>query len=443
MAQRTLEREVATGLSQRDILLAGLTPRNVLENVDRILKEEKPYTRPKSWRRPNVIGRLTLSERINEVAIDTALAVTPGFRRLVDLGWGKETQGETHGREGEDMTTKIDLKAEEFGSRASIKSARKHGITISILSEHVDSAITNDPDVVVVRDPIDNTDPLEKGHQSINQFFVDGYFSRRGETKGKQTGAICCNLVNGHVFINMNGKNYEYNPNTGETNVLPSPKKIYSIKDKDFKLTTYGGKFKYSDPFNANFRLLDRDRPQIHEKHPIAGSHLYGESFATGATSAYIMFGEPIAELAQGLAFARDAGYIIASVDPETGEWKEYEFDLEFYLQNPDRYREDRVPMLVVASTKELLHEIIKYGFSKNLSGMDSSPDVNHGVSRGESSNPDLNALNSLKVVTMQDVLDNSIKPLDGFQHFFEGEFDIKEGEEVPIGARRKGPSNN
>jgi len=440
MAQRTAERVVAPVLFQQDVLSVPSASRFA---IGKILKEEKPYSRPESLKRTKRIDKLTLEERTNEIAMDLAFAVTPGLRRLIDAGWGKKTQGETHGRAGEDKTIDLDLIAEDLIRSVSIKSAKKYNVQISILSEHVDSAITSDPDMVLVSDPIDNSGPHGEGHQSINQFVAIGIFSRRGETKGKQIAGICCNLSNGHVFININGINYEHNPNTGETKILPPPKKIHSIKDEDFKLGTYGGKFKYSDPFIKNFRLLDRDRPQIHERHPEAGSHLYAEGFATGATKAYIMFGEPIAEVAQGLAFARDAGYIIASVNPETGEWKEYEFDLEYYLQNPDRYREDRIPMLVVASTKELLHEIIHYGFSKNLPGMDNSPSLNREILQDEPNDIDLEALMNLKSVTMQDVLDNKTKPLDGFQHFFEEEFVIKEGEEVSINSNRKTPSNN
>ena len=440
MAQRTAERLGAPVLFQQDVLFVPSTPRRV---INKILKEEKPYPRPESWKRTKRIDKLTLEERTNEAAIDLAFAVTPGLRRVIDNGWGKKTQGETHGRAGEDKTIDLDLVAEEYIRSVSVKSAKKYNVQISILSEHVDSAITSDPDIVQVSDPIDNSGPHGEGHQSINQFVAVGFVSRRGETKGKQIAGVCCNLMNGHILININGENYEHNPNTGETKILPPPKKIYSIKDEDFKLGTYGGKFKYSDPFIKNFRLLDRDRPQIHERHPEAGSHLYAEGFATGATSAYIMFGEPIAEVVQGLAFARDAGYIVASVDPETGEWKEYEFDLEYYLQNPDRYREDRIPMLVVASTKELLHEIIHYGFSKNLTGMDNSPNLYAEFPQPKSSDMDLESLMSVKSVTMQDVLDNKTKPLDGFHRFFEGEFVIKEGEEVIVSARRKSQSNN
>lgn len=340
----------------------SLTPEEYLNEV---LSHVKPYTRPAALLRSTPIEELDPIEKASELSLDVALGVTPILRKLVDEGWGRERKSGTVGRENEDPTIGLDLASEVIANRITKRAERRYGIKVAVFSEHNDSQVGGMPDVYKSRDPIDNSGSIEVGHESVAPFFAEGDYLPDGEP----IGGICCNLLNGHISINRDHKNYRYNPNSRVLEELPVPEKVYSIKDPNFKLASYGGKSKYARPFWNNFSQLDQDRDQNQQLHAEAGAHLYGESIATGAVSAYIMFGEPISEIAQGMAFARDAGYIVASVDPLTGLWEEYKFDVDFYAKNPERYKTDRIPMFIVASTKELLNECIVYGFSKNLPG--------------------------------------------------------------------------
>lgn len=332
-----------------------------IENVLR----KKPYPRPEAWVKPSNIEHLSIEEKVDELVLDLAFAATPPLRAMIDMGFGRERQGEVLGREGEDTQIGIDSLAETLERKILIQSAKKHGLSLFVFSEHNHFKVGGDePDIIASDDPIDNSGEYEAG-LNTPPYIAAGFFNR----KGMPIAGVVSNLLTGHIYINRGGKNYEYNPNIKRLTGLPPPKKIESIKDPEFCLVSYDGKYKYTGPFRANFDRLDEERNQNRVFHGKAGSHQYGEGIARGSISAYIMFGEPISELLQGLAFARDAGYIVANVNPEDGTWEEYKFDTNFYLKNPDRYNIDRIPLLIVANSKPLLYELIYYGFAKPFPG--------------------------------------------------------------------------
>lgn len=332
--------------------MAGTT----IENLSR----KKPFLPPDAWVKPTDIEQLTLGDKVDGVVLDLMLKATPPLRDLVDRGFGREKQGEVLGREGEDTQIVIDSDAENFEQKIITAFAKKYHLSLFVFSEHNHFKVGDGPKVIAALDPIDNSGEYEAG-LNTPPYIAIGFF----DMEGKPLAGGVSNLLTGHIFINRGGKNYEYNPNTRRLIELPPPRKIESIKDPEFGLVSYDGKYKYVRPFRLNFNRLDRDRNQERVFHGKAGAHQYGEGVARGSISTYIMFGEPIAEVLQGMAFTRDAGYVIASVNPEDGSWKEYKFDVEFYLKNPDRYKTDRIPLLIVANSRLLLYECIRYGFTK------------------------------------------------------------------------------
>ncbi len=325
-------------------------------------RRKRPYPRPDVWARPENVINSSIQDRANEIVLDLMFGSTPPLRKAVDLGFGRAIQGTVLGREDEDKKIVIDGEAEKLAYKIITRSAEQNGLSLFVFSEHEHLKIGDVPQVVGSFDPIDDSLDHQIG-LNTPPYLALGLM----DTNGNPIAAGVANLLTGHITINRNGKNYIYNPNEKYLIELPVPKKVESIKDPTFVPISYGGKYKYTHPFRANFDAVDRDRNQDMPLHGIAGSHIYGEEIATGAASAYIMFGEPISELVQGLAFARDAGYIVASVNPEDGSYEEYKFDVDFYLKNPDRYNTDRVPFLVVANSKPLLRELITYGFTKSL----------------------------------------------------------------------------
>lgn len=324
---------------------------------------KRPYSRPEGWENPDNNKKLSIRDKVDEVVLDLMFTATPPLRAMIDMGFGREREGEVLGREDEDTQISIDSSAETFERKILIQSAEKHGISLFVFSEH-NHLIVARPKVIGTLDPIDNSGEWEAG-LNTPLYIAIGFF----DMEGVPIAGAVSNLLTGHIFVNRGGENYEYNPNTRQLIQLPPPRKIESIKDPEFCLASYDGKYKYTGPFRANFDRLDRERNQNRVFHGKAGSHQYGEGIAKGSISAYIMFGEPVSEVLQGLAFAKDAGYIVASVNPEDNSWKEYKFDTNFYLKNPDRYNIDRIPLLIVANSKPLLYELIRYGFTKSFPG--------------------------------------------------------------------------
>lgn len=327
------------------------------------LSRKKAFPTPDAWTKP-INEQLTLRDKVDGLVLNLMLRATPPLRDVIDRGFGRERRGVVLGREGEDTELAIDSDAEEFERKIITQFAKKNNLSLFVFSEHNHFKIGDEPEIVAVLDPIDNSGEYEAG-LNTPPYIAVGFLNM----KGIPTAGAVSNLLTGHIFINRGGKNYEYNPNIRQLIELPAPRKVESIKDPEFRLVSYDGKYKYTGPFRLNFDRLDRDRNQDNVFHGKAGAHQYGEGVARGAISAYIMFGEPISEVIQGLAFARDAGYIVASVDPETGAWEEYKFDADFYLRNQDRYNIDRIPLLIMANSKPLLYECIRYGFTKPLPG--------------------------------------------------------------------------
>lgn len=319
----------------------------------------RPLTRPDLFAQ-RAKGELGIRGRVREVILDFVFETTPTLSAMVDRGIGREVVGGVLGREDEDVEIGIDSLAEEFERKVLVRSAQRNGLSLFVLSEHHHFGVGEMPEVVAALDPIDNSGQHQAGLDTP-PYTAIGFF----DMNGNPLAAATANLVNRHIFINLGGTNYRYNPNIKSLIELPTPRKVESINDPHFVYVTYNAKDKYKRPFEKNFDRLDLSRHPDSLRDGIAGAHMYGSKIATGAVSAYIMFGEPVSEVIEGVPFIKSADYIAASVNLEDGTWEEYKFDPQFYLKNPERYNTDRIPLFVVASSKPLLYEIIRYGFTK------------------------------------------------------------------------------
>ncbi|OGH17268.1 MAG: hypothetical protein A3C30_01545 [Candidatus Levybacteria bacterium RIFCSPHIGHO2_02_FULL_40_18] len=338
-------------------------------DADAIIRNTKPYKRPEVWSRSVEADRLTIRDKVEELVLELAFGATPAFRKLTDLGYGRESHGEVEGREGEDEELEIDTKAEARAEEIVERVADRFGLSLFVFSEHNSFGVGDRrPDVVAFLDPIDNSGEYEDGHNTP-PYIAISFFDKRGVSLA----GLVSNLMTGHIFINKRGKNYEYNPNIRNVErrlrILPKPRKIVSIHDRRFSLSSYDGKYKYTAPFRTNFDLLDRDRNQNNIFHGKAGAHS-GEAISTGSMGMYIAPFEPLAESLTLIPFAKAAGYICAEVSLEDGSWKEFELSedlIKMFLSYPHTYNNARTPLLIVAKSRELIYQAIRYGFSKPL----------------------------------------------------------------------------
>lgn len=335
-----------------------------LQNVMSITEtiRHRPLTRPDLFKKREPEIRWSIKDRTREVVLDFVFGATPILSTMVDMGIGREIVGGVLGREEEDMEIGIDSTAEDIERKILSRSAKKNNLSLSVFSEHNHFSLGETSEVVAALDPFDNSTQYEK-RLDTPPYTAIGFF----DMHGNPIAAATVNLVNRHIAINLEGKNYEYNPNIKRLIELPAPRKVESIHDPEFVFVTYSGKYKYTGPFNRNFERLDNERHSDSLRDGIAGAHL-GSKIASGAIKAYIMFIEPVSELIEYLAFIESADYIAASVNPD-GTYTEYRFNPEFYLENPDRYNSDRIPFLIVANSRPLLHEVISYAFTKPFPG--------------------------------------------------------------------------
>lgn len=317
--------------------------------------EEKritPIPRPESWTRPFGDGLPRpdndLRRAVDQIVVDVLFESTAYLSDMVDRGEGREVLGEVAGRADEDVEIGIDKKAEEMEVEILDKAGRAFGLSFLVLSEH-DNYTTGSgkPDLILVLDPIENSDEHLKG-LSTPPFIVFSIYDLRHNP----IAAGASNLVNQHMTLNSDGKNYEYNPKRDKGPIyLPPPPEIKSIKDPRFVIASYDGKYKYSSLFNLYLDFLNQNRSPHSTFHGKSGSHTYVE-MAHGAVSEYAIFNEPHGEIDPGYIFALSAGYTVVSVKPD-GSFRSYKF-------NP-RLQDAREPFLVVTRTPQLRTETIKY----------------------------------------------------------------------------------
>lgn len=283
---------------------------------------------------------------LKNVISDILCRSTPRLNDAIDQGLGREAQGETKGREGEDVELSIDKQAEEMEVLFMALSAKKYGLSFKILSEH-ETYVTGSQgyDYFLALDPIDNSDEYKRGNLSTNQFLVFSIF----DLEKNPIAGGASNLQTQHLFVNLFGKNYRYFPRRNETFLLRKPPRIRSIHDGGFVISSYDGKEKYISRFNQYLGQLNKDRSPESSFHGKAGAHTYLE-MAVGSVSEYAMFNEPRGEIDPGFVFALAAGCNLVSVNPD-GSFSPYVFDPELYSK--------RVPFLIASRTPELRRKTI------------------------------------------------------------------------------------
>ena len=163
---------------------------------------KRPYPRPKDWKKSDNIKELSIRDKVNEVVFDLMFTATPPLRAMIDIGFGRERQGEVLGREGEDTQIGIDSSAEILEKKILIQSARKHGLSLFVFSEHNHLRVAR-PEVIATLDPIDNSGEYEAG-LNTPPYIAIGFFDR----KGVPIAGSASNLLTGHIFVNRGGKNY-------------------------------------------------------------------------------------------------------------------------------------------------------------------------------------------------------------------------------------------
>lgn len=333
-----------------------------MEKMLGIMERLKPFPRPKEWTRMPK-NTSTVQGKINDITLDLNLSVARSVGYAVDLGWGRQVIGTVAGREDEDAKIGIDALSEEYAKRRLIKLAKKNGeLSLFVFSEHQNIATGikkgKSPEIVGSEDPYDNSDEAERGIDTPGHFVIGFY-----DLDGNPIAAGDTNLFTQHISLNINGKNYQYNPKIGLFQETPIPPAIETIKDPRFAYASYFGRDKYSRPFNENFDVLNKNRHPKSTFHPKGGAHIY-EQMARGAIHAYIMFGEPISEILQGLPFILSAEFVALSVRPD-GSYEHFKVDPPYYLEHPERYNEDRIRLFVAARTIQLAEEIIGYAYPK------------------------------------------------------------------------------
>lgn len=308
--------------------------------------------------------RLTFQERTRRILIEHALSIAPDLGGMVERGEGREIIGTVEGREDEDLEVLIDKMAQEKTEESFRVLGEKYGMSFFVFSEHHNFMVgQGEPEFFAALDPTENSDEYAKGNDTP-LYHVTGFWGR----DGNPLGAVCIDLSTKSIFINLDGKNFELKQKTGELIPFSPTPRVESISDRNFIWASYVGKSKYHKFVHDNLQTLDEHRNKHSSFHGKGGSHIYARAARNGTM--YVMGIEPVSELAPGAAFTISENFTIVSVGSD-GTREPFKFDPMYYYQNPDAYKTDRIPLLVVAPTSALANEVIHEAFLKRLPGFD------------------------------------------------------------------------
>lgn len=324
---------------------------------------KEPYLRPEAWPAPSSIETLSSKERVNELLLELGLAATPILWDLVDRGLGREDEGDVPGRQNEDRKITIDNISEKVETRILEQLGNKFGLSFFVFSEHESFMVGElkegeEPELFLCLDPYDNSDEHEKRLGDTPGFMVAGMWDKHGQP----VGAVQSNLYTGHIFINRNDENYEYNQRIKELIRFPETPVVETINDPRFIIISYDGKDKYISVFNKNLAGLNHDRNPNSSFHGKAGAH--GPAYQAWNGGIYVIRNEPLGEGPAGWPFALSRGYTIKNIR-EDGIQEDYVFNPLYYFRNPERYNIDRIPWLLVSNNPKISNEIVRYMFTK------------------------------------------------------------------------------
>lgn len=329
--------------------------------------ENEPYPRPKDWPAPSSIETLSPKEKVNELLLELGLVATPILWDFADRGIGTEDLGGVAGRENEDRTVGIDKLSEGVERMILKQLGNKFGLSFFVFSEHESFMVGGleegeEPELFLFLDPWDNSVEHQRRLGDTPGFMVAGMWDKHGQP----VGAVQSNLYTGHIFINRDDENYEYNPRIRKLMRFPKTPVVETIDDPRFIIISYDGKYKYTRRFNNNLDRLNQDRNPDSIFHGKAGAHGYAYQAWNGGI--YIMGNEPLSEGPAGWPFALSRGYKIKVVQQD-GTLEDFVLDPLYYFRNPERYNIDRIPWLLVSNNAKISDEIVKRMFTKPFPG--------------------------------------------------------------------------
>lgn len=304
------------------------------------------------------ISQEALRSRANIVMEQYVERVLPSLYTMVTRGQGKEDLGSVPNRPEESQ-----LLIDSVGQDMLRNITRDADLPAHILGEHgrQDLAGNSENYVHFAQDPLDNTSQHKRGLPGGIFSVVSSY-----DQQHNPIGGVVIDIKAKKAYMNINGEAslvyFEIDEPTQTARVLEketiSRSQRETLIDPNATLSTFLGEKEYSLPFLKDFNKLLSVLPRKTFTFAEGGAFIYG-LLASGTVDAYVMRNEPRSEIDPGFAIAKLAGCTIVSVDPETGEFEDYNFV-------PD-LNEDVVPLFIAAATSEIRDEIIRYYLEQKI----------------------------------------------------------------------------
>ncbi|MDP2704072.1 MAG: hypothetical protein Q8P01_02520 [bacterium] len=231
--------------------------------------------------------------------------------------------------------------------------ARGHGFPLYFISEHTRFGELDCPEGYVFIDPFDCTDEFSSGIAQMWFSPVMSCFDR----DFNPIAACACDLLLGRIWTAspQEGVSFIQLPNAFWYETVhrqgPDTRTTFRAQTNKVRVATY-----LANPFYSSALLNPELLWKLHKQYPLFRFFAHGGScvypmIVGGTFSGYVMAMEPDSETSPGLAFMKIAGCPVVSVDPETGQYKEYRPDLD----HPER----RQDLLVAACNQGMLETIL------------------------------------------------------------------------------------
>lgn len=330
--------------------------RNIISEYERM---NPPLSKPGEWA---FSGEMTPEQKAENLVTELFLQASPILISMVRSKIGRENLGDVRGRgEGEDTFIGIDAIADQL-IMDKLDGLAHTGLSFLVLSEHSTYKVgAGNIEFILAVDPFDNSNEYMKGIYTIAPHLVAGVWDRNG----KPIACANTNLNSGDLSLSHNGKVSRLNrENQSLTDLtLTEEQKAINFNDSKFIMSYYTGKEKYRRGFNNNLS----NHLTVGSLNPIGGAHTYADDILANVMigTEQGKNGEPVSEIWPGVGMALMRGFKAFRVDENTGELKDLKFDFQHFLQNPERYSEDRVPFMIVASTLKLARQIRNTAYTK------------------------------------------------------------------------------
>ncbi len=293
-----------------------------------------------------------LRERANTVMSQYVEQVLPFLYSMVTKGEGKQDLGSVPNRPEESQ-----LLIDTVGQERLRNTIRDNKLPALVLGEHTRQNLEGNSETYVyfAQDPFDNTSQHKRSLPTSVFSVLSSY-----KQDGSPIGGAVIDIKAKKAYMNVDGEaflvSFEIDEATQVAKAIDRVAMSRSLRttliDPDATLATFVGEWEYSKPFFRDFAKLLDAFPRKTMLYPEGGAFIYG-LLAAGTIDAYVMRNEPRSEIDPGFAVAKLAGCSIVSVDLETGEFEDYQFE-------PD-LNEDDVPLFIAAATPQIRDEIISY----------------------------------------------------------------------------------